>query len=88
MRQLHALVEVDEPLRGELQRLWRQASVAHRLRWAAAGFGLVLAALGALYAYLQRDLRRGGAAGGRLPQAATLTIICIAAGAASAARFL
>jgi hypothetical protein len=70
MQQLHALVEFDEPLRAELQSLWHQALVSYRLRCAAGGFALVLAALGAVFGYLKFDLRRAGRNSAPLPRAA------------------
>jgi hypothetical protein len=81
MRQLHALLEFDDDMRAELHRLWRQAFVSNRLRDAAAGFALVLAALGTLFAYLKLDLATGGQHRGRLRWASGLAILLVAAGA-------
>ena len=81
MRQLHALVEFDDDLRAELHRLWRQAFVSNRLRDAAGGFALVLAALGTLFAYLKLDLATGGQYRRRLRWASGLAILLVAAGA-------
>jgi hypothetical protein len=81
MRQWHALLEFDDDLRAELRRLWQQASVSNRLRDAAGGFALVLAALGTLFAYLKLDLATDGQYRGRLRCASGLAILLVAAGA-------
>ncbi len=81
MQQLHALLEFDDQLRAEFQRLWRQACVSHRLRYAGGGFALILTALAALFGYLKLDLATGGRHSGRLRWASALAILLVAAGA-------
>ncbi len=81
MRQWHALLEFDDELRGELHRLWRAAFVSHRLRYAAGGFALAIAALGTLLAHLKLDLATGGLYRRRLRWASGLAILLVAAGA-------
>ena len=81
MRQLHALVEFDDALRADMHRLWRQAFVTDRLRYAAGGFALLLASLAAVCGYLKIDLATEGRHRRRLRWASALAILLVAAGA-------
>ncbi len=81
MLQWHALLEFDNGLRAELQRLVQAGAVSQRLRWAGSGFALVLAALAASFAHLKLDLATGGQYRGRLRWATGLAILLMAAGA-------
>jgi hypothetical protein len=87
MQQLHALLEFDDELRAEMHRLWRQAFVSHRLRYAGAGFALVLGALAAVCGYLKLDLATGGLYTRRLRWGSALAILLVAAGAVGVCVF-
>ena len=81
MHQIHALLEIDDRTRADIDRLWHNAVVTDRLWYTGAGAALVLALLGTFYGYLRLDLRTGGAQKGRLQLAATLVALIVAAGA-------
>ena len=81
MHQIHALLEIDDRARADIDRLWHNAVVTDRLWYTGAGAALVLALLGTFYGYLRLDLRTGGAQKGRLQLAATLVALIVAAGA-------
>lgn len=81
MHQIHALLEIDDRARADIDRLWHNAVVTDRLWYTGSGAALVLALLGTFYGYLRLDLRTGGAQKGRLQLAATLVALIVAAGA-------
>ncbi len=81
MHQIHALLEIDDRTRADIDRLWHNAVVTDRLWYTGSGAALVLALLGTFYGYLRLDLRTGGAQKGRLQLAATLVALIVAAGA-------
>jgi hypothetical protein len=77
MQQLHALVELGDNARAQIREAWRQTLVPRRVRWAACGFGAVLATVGVLLAALRFDLASGGKHRGRLRWATALTILLV-----------
>jgi hypothetical protein len=81
MHQIHALLEIDDRTRADIDRQWHNAVVTDRLWYTGSGAALVLALLGTFYGYLRLDLRTGGAQKGRLQLAATLVALIVAAGA-------
>lgn len=81
MRQLHALVEIDDDARKVFHERWRQAIVTQRLWYVGSAAAVILALLSTFYGYLKLDLETGGAQKGRLQLAATLVALMVAAGA-------
>jgi hypothetical protein len=81
MRQLHALLEIDDDARKAFHESWRQAIVTQRLWYVGSAAAVVLALLSTFYGYLKLDLETGGAQKGRLQLAATLVALIVAAGA-------
>ncbi|HEY1785766.1 MAG TPA: hypothetical protein VGG30_09470 [Pirellulales bacterium] len=77
MHQLHALVELGDNARAQIREAWRQTIIPHRVRWAACGFGGVLAIVAVLLAALRLDLASGGRHRGRLRWATVLTILLV-----------
>jgi hypothetical protein len=77
MQQLHALLEFGDYPRAQLYEAWRQAAIPRRLRWAASGFGAVLAIVGVLLAALRFDLASGGRHRGRLRWVTALMILLV-----------
>ena len=57
MHQIHALLEIDDRARADIDRLWHSAVVTDRLWYTGSGAALVLALLGTFYGYLRLDLR-------------------------------
>ncbi len=81
MHEWHALLEFDQDLRSDLRRMWDASKVSLRLRYAACGFGAVIAALGTLLAQLKLDLATRGMYRRRLRWGSGLAILLVTAGA-------
>ena len=77
MQELHALLEFGDYPRAQMREAWRQAVVPQRVRWAACGFGAVLAIIGLLLAALRFDLASGGKHRGRLRWVMGLGILLV-----------
>lgn len=86
MRNVHALVEIDEDAHRLIAEQYQQALMQARLGYTAGSFGLVLVVLATAFGYLKLDTLTKGYYSGRLKVAATAVILTAAAAAALAVR--
>jgi len=77
--QLHALVRFDDEVNRELDERWAGLLRLERLTAAGVLGAIVMMVLGTVYAYLQIDLKTGGAYRGRLRAGALAAILAVIA---------
>jgi len=81
MHEIHALLEIDDNDRAAFHARWRRSEVTHRLWYVGSVAVVVLALLSTFYGYLKLDQQIAATNKGRLPLAATLVALIVAAGA-------
>jgi hypothetical protein len=81
MQQLHARLEFDKTTQVMFQDVWHRYLATKNVRWAVAGFAVILVILGLVHLSLRRDPAKQGRFGRRLLSTSALAILLGTAGA-------